>query len=103
MFNVSIPRHHIPLSDWVFQHGPAENDPEFGADAWASAWSTSYLNDHVDAMEVDTESDKLGKGKEKTSNGFGGSEVDAVGTWVSAKDGQRIGGKTGRVTFTVVG
>ncbi|KAF9051047.1 hypothetical protein BDZ89DRAFT_1098578 [Hymenopellis radicata] len=30
-FNVSIPRHHIPL-DWEFEYGPADNDPEFGPD-----------------------------------------------------------------------
>jgi DNA-directed RNA polymerase I subunit RPA43 len=32
-FNASIPRHHIPTADWVFQYGPAENDPEFGPEA----------------------------------------------------------------------
>lgn len=29
-FNVSIPRHHIPADTWQFEHGPAENDPEYG-------------------------------------------------------------------------
>ena len=29
-FNVSIPRRHIPLEDWEFEYGAAENDPEFG-------------------------------------------------------------------------
>ncbi|KAG7098880.1 hypothetical protein E1B28_000780 [Marasmius oreades] len=29
-FNVSIPRHHIPTDQYVFEYGPAENDPEFG-------------------------------------------------------------------------
>lgn len=29
-FNVSIPRHHIPVDEWEFEYGPAENDPEFG-------------------------------------------------------------------------
>ncbi|KAF9263441.1 hypothetical protein L218DRAFT_973215 [Marasmius fiardii PR-910] len=32
-FNVSIPRHHIPTDQCAFEYGPAENDPEFGADA----------------------------------------------------------------------
>ena len=30
-FNVSIPRHHIPMDSWQFEHGPAENDPEYGS------------------------------------------------------------------------
>jgi len=30
-FNVSIPRNHIP-EDWVFEYGPADNDPEFQAE-----------------------------------------------------------------------
>ncbi|KAK2467765.1 hypothetical protein APHAL10511_000060 [Amanita phalloides] len=29
-FNVSIPRHHIPVDSWQYEHGPAENDPEYG-------------------------------------------------------------------------
>ncbi|KIY74280.1 hypothetical protein CYLTODRAFT_385060 [Cylindrobasidium torrendii FP15055 ss-10] len=32
-FNVSIPRRHIPENTWEFEHGPAENDPDFGPDA----------------------------------------------------------------------
>ena len=28
-FNVSIPRRHIPVEDWEFEYGAAENDPEF--------------------------------------------------------------------------
>ncbi|KAF8993697.1 hypothetical protein BDQ17DRAFT_1252550 [Cyathus striatus] len=32
-FNVSIPRNHIPDEQWVFEYGPAENDPEYGAEA----------------------------------------------------------------------
>ena len=31
-FNASIPRYHIPGDEWVFQYGPAENDPELGPD-----------------------------------------------------------------------
>ena len=29
-FNVSIPRRHIPVEEWEFEYGAAENDPEFG-------------------------------------------------------------------------
>ena len=29
-FNVSIPRGHIPVEEWEFEYGAAENDPEFG-------------------------------------------------------------------------
>ncbi|THU95342.1 hypothetical protein K435DRAFT_829103 [Dendrothele bispora CBS 962.96] len=32
-FNVSIPRHHIPVDQWEFEYGAAENDPEYGAAA----------------------------------------------------------------------
>ena len=27
-FNVSIPRHHIPVDQWEFEYGTLENDPE---------------------------------------------------------------------------
>jgi DNA-directed RNA polymerase I subunit RPA43 len=36
-FNAAVPRAHIPPA-WAFEHGPAENDPEFGAgaDGWGA-------------------------------------------------------------------
>jgi len=33
---VSIPRHHIPVDTWQFEHGPAENDPEYGPHVFGS-------------------------------------------------------------------
>lgn len=29
-FNVSIPRGHIPVEEWEFEYGAAEDDTEFG-------------------------------------------------------------------------
>ena len=84
IFNVSIPKHHIPLSKLVFQHGPAENDPAFG---WGSAGNLDTDGDaNVGAVWV--------------------SDADpnaAIGTWVSVNGGEPLGGKSGEVEFTVVG
>lgn len=74
-FNVSIPRHHIPVDEWVFEYGPAENDPEFGAGN----------------AEGEGEGDEHGKSE-------GGS-----GRWVHKVTGTNLGGPSGNLEFTVVG
>jgi len=87
IFNVSIPKHHIPLSEFVFQHGPAENDPTFG-------WGAT---ENVDA-DGDT-------GMAQTSAAWGpGADTNAaIGTWVRITGGEPLGGDSGEVEFTVVG
>jgi DNA-directed RNA polymerase I subunit RPA43 len=71
-FNVSIPRHHIPTEEYEFEHGPAENDPEFGVGA---------------TEEGDTTEDHSESG----------------GRWVHKITREPLGGKTGRIEFTVIG
>ena len=78
-FNVSIPRHHIPTEQWQFEHGPAENDPEFGSGA---------QNDAVDKNSDDRTSE----------NG----EEDG-GKWVHRLTHQKLGGATSFLEFTVIG
>lgn len=74
-FNVSIPRHHIPTDNWEFEYGPAENDPEFSADAPA-------VEDDANATsEVVTSNDR----------------------WVHKLTGERLGGGNGELEFTVIG
>ncbi|KAJ2918508.1 hypothetical protein MD484_g1881, partial [Candolleomyces efflorescens] len=74
-FNVSIPRHHIPSDEWEFEYGPAENDPEFQAEA---------------------------EGEEGQAEGD--SEEDSgSGRWVSCSTGERLGGPDGKLEFTVIG
>lgn len=79
-FNVSIPRHHIPKGEWEFEYGPAENDPEFGADA----------NDE----EVD---DEAAEASSEKQDGDGG------GKWVHHITGAKLGGADGLLEFTVIG
>lgn len=87
IFNVSIPKHHIPLSEFVFQHRPAENDPAFG-------WGAT---ENVDA---DGDTDMA-----QTSAAWGpGADTNAaIGTWVRINGGEPLGGDSGEVEFTVVG
>lgn len=80
IFNVSIPRHHIPLDNWEFEHGPAENDPEFGAGAEG---------------QISEEDGTAGtNGEEK---------VQETGQWVNKITGTKLGNIEGFLKFTVIG
>jgi len=81
IFNVSIPRHHIPSDQWEFEYGPAENDPEFG-------------DVETDDVDVDTTAEVQGDDAQAT---------DQRGRWVHRITGDRLGGKHRRLQFTVVG
>ncbi|KAF8322300.1 hypothetical protein DL93DRAFT_2072219 [Clavulina sp. PMI_390] len=83
VFNVSIPKHHIPSTEFTFQHGPAENDPSFGAGAWGAVEDTRASPTAVGA--------------------WGEAEDVATGTWVRSSGGERLGGDDGIVEFIVVG
>jgi len=76
-FNVSIPRHHIPVDEWEFEYGPVENDPEFGA---------------IDDAEAPAE-------------GSSGAEIvaESGGRWIHKVTGTKLGGDKGDLEFTVVG
>ena len=80
-FNVSIPRHHIPTDEWEFEHGPAENDPEFGTAVEA-----------VDAQDGEDPGDARPS-----------EDVERGGRWIHKVTGDRLGGEEGRLEFTVVG
>ncbi|EEB96532.1 hypothetical protein MPER_04321 [Moniliophthora perniciosa FA553] len=75
-FNVSIPRHHIPTDSYVFEYGPAENDPEYGAGA---------QDDEGDAG--------------KTDEGGGGGG----GRWIHHLTSSTLGAPDGTLEFTVIG
>ncbi|KAI0028787.1 hypothetical protein K488DRAFT_31326, partial [Vararia minispora EC-137] len=75
-FNVSIPRHHIPIDQWEFEYGAAENDPEFGV----SLESEEVVNE----MEA-------------------GAENSDRGRWIHKLTAEPVGGRRGRLEFTVVG
>ncbi|PCH36117.1 hypothetical protein WOLCODRAFT_166700 [Wolfiporia cocos MD-104 SS10] len=74
-FNVSIPRHHIPIDNWEFEYGPAENDPEFGAEITGE-----------DGQQADV-----------------ASGIEGSGRWVHKLTGATLGGEDGYLEFTVVG
>ncbi|KAF9501990.1 hypothetical protein BDN71DRAFT_1438751 [Pleurotus eryngii] len=76
-FNVSIPRRHIPINDWEFEYGPAENDPEFGA--------------------VPKDSD------EKKQDASEEASKDHSGRWIHKLTSEIVGGESGFVSFVVVG
>jgi DNA-directed RNA polymerase I subunit RPA43 len=72
-FNVSIPRHHIPVDHWEFEYGAAENDPEFGA-----------------GIGGDEDGEAEGQGEEG-------------GRWVHSITGEKLGSPDGFLEFTVIG
>lgn len=84
-FNVSIPRHHIPMDEWEFEYGPAENDPEF-AEAKEEAEGDA---------EAKAEGDDDAEKDEQEDSGSG--------RWVHRSTGERLGGSTGILQFTVIG
>lgn len=76
-FNVSIPRRHIPINDWEFEYGPAENDPEFGA------------------MTRQEDEGKQGA-SEEVPKGHNGR-------WIHTLTAEVVGGESGFLSFVVVG
>ncbi|KDQ27825.1 hypothetical protein PLEOSDRAFT_1065164 [Pleurotus ostreatus PC15] len=76
-FNVSIPRRHIPINDWEFEYGPAENDPEFGA-----------VSQDADEEKQDASED--------ASKGHSGR-------WIHKLTSEMVGGESGFISFVVVG
>ncbi|KAH9892460.1 hypothetical protein C8Q73DRAFT_698109 [Cubamyces lactineus] len=74
-FNVSIPRHHITTDEYEFEYGPAENDPEFGANEAA---------------------------ENQTAEGAEG-QVEGGGRWVHKLTGTKLGDAEGYLEFTVIG
>ena len=84
-FNVSIPRHHIQTDSWIFEYGPAENDPEFGYDA-------------VNSTGINPESALVGvQNQEQADQNF----QDDGGRWVHKVTGELLGGDDRILDFTV--
>ncbi|KAF9237537.1 hypothetical protein BU15DRAFT_17488, partial [Melanogaster broomeanus] len=82
-FNVSIPRHHIPQDQWVFEYGPTENDPEFAEG------------------EVEVEMRDANGDEEKKSGET--RESESSGRWVHHLTGGKLGDPDGYLQFTVIG
>ena len=103
-FNVSIPREHIPSSQWEFQHGPAENDPEFGAGAnegektgtwggWADVDEWGKTGEWGATVEEQKREEEVDENSEDVS----------LGAWVDSFTGERLGGSSRVMKFTVIG
>lgn len=92
----------------MFQHGPAENDPEYGPSASTSAstvglaTSASTSTGTAVDLEGDIVMDVDDAEKAKAFEGDDGAD-DAMGTWVRVDGGERVGGSSGMLDFTVVG
>lgn len=95
-FNVSIPRHHIPQDQWLFEYGPAENDPEFGEGReWdACGELKGAANREEDAEMIDSTGLKV-SGETR--------EAESSGCWVHHLTGSKLGDPDGYVEFTVIG
>ncbi|KIJ67752.1 hypothetical protein HYDPIDRAFT_165588 [Hydnomerulius pinastri MD-312] len=97
-FNVSIPRHHIPQDQWVFEYGPAENDPEFGE---GRGWETETKSKGKADGEEDIEmQDANGDGEKKPEEV---QEAESSGRWVHHLTGGKLGDPDGYLEFTVIG
>ncbi|KZT21374.1 hypothetical protein NEOLEDRAFT_1139478 [Neolentinus lepideus HHB14362 ss-1] len=84
-FNVSIPRHHIPIDQWEFEYGPAENDPEFGPHAVPEG-----------------EDDPMNADESQNQNDDETHEIEGGGRWVHKITGDRLGGAKQQLEFTVI-
>jgi DNA-directed RNA polymerase I subunit RPA43 len=104
-FNASIPRHHIPTEEWTFEHGPAENDPEFGwgrdVEVDADANPTPENKDESIADGTAAAADDPAKDAGNEDEGVDPWE-EMGGRWLSTS-GTPLGGETRAVEFTVVG
>jgi DNA-directed RNA polymerase I subunit RPA43 len=103
VFNASIPRHHIPTDQWEFEHGPADNDPEFAPEEATNAEVAVPKDIEMD-QGPDATNDTLG-GDQPPADGNAESEETANrgGRWVHNITSERIGGTTGYLEFTVIG
>lgn len=93
VFNASIPRHHIPSESWEFEYGPAENDPEYAVEE-------PTVDDGLKDGGV-----KMAEGTEQTPHeqDHPAASTSSGGRWVHNLTGDKIGGKSGYVEFTVIG
>ena len=93
VFNASIPRHHIPSESWEFEYGPAENDPEVAAEK---------LADEAKSKDGDVKVTD-GARQQSPEQGHPEAPMSSGGRWVHSLTGEKIGGKSGYVEFTVIG
>ncbi|KAF9227244.1 hypothetical protein BS17DRAFT_806452 [Gyrodon lividus] len=96
-FNVSIPRHHIPQDQWVFEYGAAENDPEFGE---GRGWDEGKYQGEMDG-EGDVE--MKGVSGDEGKNSGETREPESNGRWVHHLTGGQLGDPDGYLEFTVIG
>lgn len=99
-FNVSIPRAHIPDDEWIFEYGPAENDPEFGE----GASSYPRKRQKMDLASMDIVDDGVSFGVINLEEQENSDEIiESAGRWVRRATGEKAGGIDGMINFTVVG
>ncbi|KAG9316722.1 hypothetical protein JVU11DRAFT_2782 [Chiua virens] len=92
-FNVSIPRQHIPQDQWVFEYGPAPNDPEFGE---GTDWNAGGQS-----KDAESDAEMVDSTQQKTSQET--REAESSGRWVHHLTGSKLGDPDGYVEFTVIG
>ncbi|KAG8863451.1 hypothetical protein FRB96_008191 [Tulasnella sp. 330] len=105
-FNISIPRSHIPDSQYVFEYGSKDwNKDDYDKHITkSSASSSSYIDpDHrinLDDKEYGVKRERVEPWvvEENTER-----MVESVGHWVTRATGEKIGGPNGTVQFTIVG
>ncbi|KAL4074071.1 hypothetical protein J3A83DRAFT_2666260 [Scleroderma citrinum] len=100
-FNVSIPRHHIPQDQWVFEYGPAENDPEFGAGQARDDEGIQGDDNKIASASGDAVMHDISSTDEPKPNAEHAAE--SSGQWVHHLTGQKLGDPDGFLEFTVIG
>lgn len=96
IFNVSIPRHHIPQDQWTFEYGPAENDPEFGAGRAEAQGHDETPNASGDVEIHDVPFNNEAKPEED-------HVAESSGQWAHHLTGEKLGSPDGYLEFTVIG
>lgn len=95
-FNVSIPRHHIPQDQWIFEYGPAENDPEFGEGRnWDAGDELKGITHREGEAEMNDPTGQKASGENQ--------EAESSGRWVHHLTGSKLGDPDGYIGFTVIG
>ncbi|KAG6336626.1 hypothetical protein ID866_2465 [Astraeus odoratus] len=97
-FNVSIPRHHISQDQWVFEYGPAENDPEFGTGRHLD--DETQGGEEITGASADLVMQDVSPGETSSS---AEKVVESSGWWVHHLTGKRLGEPDGYLEFTVIG
>ncbi|KAH7888852.1 hypothetical protein F5I97DRAFT_1935292 [Phlebopus sp. FC_14] len=102
-FNVSIPRHHIPQDQWVFEYGPAENDPEYGEGRELGSSGGEGWVDESSKEELVKTADGDAEMQDVDNTDKHPGETESSGRWVHHLTGCKLGDPDGYLEFTVIG